>query len=95
MKKYEILRVLNDSSFENSDLWVAEAEFGLSYLKEKIDSFEGAAKILEVGCGTGILLLQKVLVLKSLAFFHRRNFRKNNFLHNTNFHGLLPLYPHG
>ena len=56
MKKYEILRVLNDSSFENSDLWVAEAEFGLSYLKEKIDSFEGAAKILEVGCGTGILL---------------------------------------
>tara|TARA_B110000467_G_C18266357_1_gene449519 strand:- start:23 stop:529 length:507 start_codon:yes stop_codon:yes gene_type:complete len=56
MKKYEILRVLNDSSFENSALWVAEAEFGFSYLTEKIDSFAGTAKILEVGCGTGILL---------------------------------------
>jgi predicted glycoside hydrolase/deacetylase ChbG (UPF0249 family) len=35
--------------------------------------------------------LKKFLVLQSLAFFHRRNLRKNNILHNTNFHGLLPL----
>ena len=35
--------------------------------------------------------LKKFLVLQSLAFFHRRNLRKNSILHNTNFHGLLPL----
>jgi hypothetical protein len=35
--------------------------------------------------------LKKFLVLQALAFFHRRNLRKNNILHNTNFHGLLPL----
>jgi len=35
--------------------------------------------------------LKKFLVLQVLAFFHRRNLRKNNILHNTNFHGLLPL----
>jgi hypothetical protein len=34
---------------------------------------------------------KKFLVLQALAFFHRRNLRKNNILHNTNFHGLLPL----
>ena len=33
-----------------------EAKFGFPYLKEKIDSMECGAKILEVGCGTGILL---------------------------------------
>lgn len=35
--------------------------------------------------------LKKFIVLQSLAFFHRRNLRKNNLLHNKNFHGLLPL----
>ena len=34
---------------------------------------------------------KKFLVLQVLAFFHRRNLKKNNILHNTNFHGLLPL----
>lgn len=34
---------------------------------------------------------KKFLVLQALAFYHRRNLRKNNILHNANFHGLLPL----
>lgn len=30
-------------------------------------------------------------LIKVVFFTHRTNLRKNNLLHNTNFHGLLPL----
>ncbi|MDC0080027.1 class I SAM-dependent methyltransferase [Pseudomonadota bacterium] len=56
MKNYKIVQILKNSNLESSDLWIAEAKFGFPYLKEKIDSMECGAKILEVGCGTGILL---------------------------------------
>ncbi len=56
MKRYEILKVLDESKLENSALWIAEAEFGFSHLKEQISSLKSKANILEVGCGSGILL---------------------------------------
>jgi 2-polyprenyl-3-methyl-5-hydroxy-6-metoxy-1,4-benzoquinol methylase len=56
MKKYEIHKALDDSGYKNSDLWAADAAFGFPHLKEKIDSFDRSAKIMEVGCGSGILL---------------------------------------
>ncbi|MDA8952426.1 class I SAM-dependent methyltransferase [Pseudomonadales bacterium] len=56
MKKYQILQFLEASNLENSSLWIAEAEFGYSHLKAKIESLQGENEILEVGCGSGILL---------------------------------------
>lgn len=56
MKQFQILQVLTDLDIESSDLWIAEAKFGFSYLKEKLLTFEEGSDILEVGCGSGILL---------------------------------------
>tara|TARA_B100001063_G_C16609042_1_gene474779 strand:- start:49 stop:876 length:828 start_codon:yes stop_codon:yes gene_type:complete len=56
LDKYEITKLLNDCDFDNSNLWLAEAEFGFSQLKEPISSLTINSKILEVGCGSGILL---------------------------------------
>ena len=54
--KFEITKVLNDPNLENSKLWLAEAEFGFSHLKEYVSSLTANRDILEVGCGSGILL---------------------------------------
>ena len=56
LHKYEITKVLDDCNLENSKLWHAEAEFGFSHLKEPISSLAVNSEILEVGCGSGILL---------------------------------------
>ena len=56
MKKFEILRVLNEEKFENLALWIEEAEFGFSHLRKPISSLDSNANVLEVGCGSGILL---------------------------------------
>lgn len=56
INKYEITKVLEDHNLENSKLWLAEAEFGFSHLKEHVSSLTANMDILEVGCGSGILL---------------------------------------
>ena len=56
MKKYSISKIVEISNLKNSKLWLAEAEFGFSNLKEPISSFSANSDILEVGCGSGILL---------------------------------------
>ena len=56
LNKYEITKFLNNCDLDNSKLWLAEAEFGFSQLKETISSLPVNSKILEVGCGSGILL---------------------------------------
>ena len=56
LNKYEITKFLNDCDLDNSKLWLAEAEFGFSQLRETISSLAANSKILEVGCGSGILL---------------------------------------
>jgi len=56
LNKYAITKFLNDSDIDNTKLWLAEAEFGFSQLKETISSLAANSKILEVGCGSGILL---------------------------------------
>lgn len=56
LDKYEITKILNDYNFDNSKLWRAEAEFGFSHLKGPISSLPANSDILEVGCGSGILL---------------------------------------
>lgn len=56
LNNYEIKKVLDDCNIDNSKLWFAEAEFGFSHIKGPISSLPSNSEILEVGCGSGILL---------------------------------------
>lgn len=56
MKTHQIVKVLEDSKIQNASLWIAEAEFGFSHLKDPIISLSPGSDILEVGSGSGILL---------------------------------------
>ena len=56
LNNYKITKFINASDLDNSKLWLAEAKFGFSQLKETISSLDDDSKILEVGCGSGILL---------------------------------------
>ena len=56
LNNYKITKFLNVCDLDNSKFWLAEAEFGFSQLKEIISSLAADSKILEVGCGSGILL---------------------------------------
>lgn len=56
MNKNKIIKVLNESNLEGTELWLAEAEFGFSHLKKLISSLAVDSDILEVGCGSAILL---------------------------------------
>jgi len=40
----------------NSDLWIAEANFGFTHISELLEKTNTKADILEIGCGSGILL---------------------------------------
>lgn len=53
---YKILKFLNNSNYSNSALWINEAQFGFSHLRGPISSLDSNSDILEVGCGSGILL---------------------------------------
>ena len=55
MKKYLISKIVETSNLKNSNCGLP-AEFGFSHLKEPISSFSANSDILEVGCGSGILL---------------------------------------
>lgn len=56
MKEFEILRVLNEEKFENLTPYIEEAKFGFSHLRKPISLLDCNANVLEVGCGSGILL---------------------------------------
>ena len=56
MEKYQIIQFLKNSKQKNSDLWIAEALFGFSHVKGPINNLKKESNILEVGCGSGILL---------------------------------------
>ena len=46
----------NKFALKSLSLWVAEAEFGRLQLRNHIRSLEPNSSILEVGCGSGILI---------------------------------------
>lgn len=56
MKKYKILEVISDANPDNASLWTAEAIFGFSHLRHPLSSLEPNSSVLEVGCGSGILI---------------------------------------
>lgn len=51
-----ILETIRSLNIPNSAVWVAEAEFGLRYIREYMQELPVSSSILEVGCGSGILL---------------------------------------
>lgn len=53
---FAIESVLASSDFANKHQWMHEARFGYEHLHTYVDSLGKGAKILEVGCGSGILL---------------------------------------
>ena len=51
------IRALNiHNEYLNSETWINEAEFGFGCLTEYCKQISKSGKVLEVGCGTGILL---------------------------------------
>ncbi len=56
MKNFKIFNTLNKMDVEDVSLWIAEAEFGLTHVKSQISILDEESNILEVGCGSGILL---------------------------------------
>lgn len=54
--RHKILNYLDESNLKYSSLWSAEAKFGFLHLQKKIETMKNNSNILEVGCGSGILL---------------------------------------
>lgn len=51
-----VVAEINRLSIPNSDLWISEAEFGFRHVKQYCQSCPEGGDVLEVGCGSGILL---------------------------------------
>lgn len=56
MKRSQLLEFSDYEKLYNSDTWISEAKFGFDYLSSTIDFEKRNLNILEVGCGSGILL---------------------------------------
>ena len=56
MKTHQIVKVLEGSEFETASLWLAKEGFGFSQVEDRITSLAPGSNVLEVGCGSGILL---------------------------------------
>lgn len=52
----EIIEKIETLNLHNKEAWIAEAKFGFRHIKEKIKELPNSSNILEVGCGSGILL---------------------------------------
>lgn len=52
----QLLNEIRNLGIKKSELWIKEAEFGYRHIEPLIKKLPEGAKILEVGCGSGILL---------------------------------------
>ena len=52
----KILAAVAQSEFRNKEIWLSEARFGFEYIRPFCANLADAAAVLEVGCGSGILL---------------------------------------
>ena len=55
-KSEKIIQQIEALDVPSYNLWVAEAKFGFRYVKKKVKELPLSSSILEVGCGSGILL---------------------------------------
>ena len=51
-----ILAAVTQSEFRNKEVWLSEARFGFEYIGPYSEDLTDASAVLEVGCGSGILL---------------------------------------
>ena len=56
MTSFQISKKIQSSDFHKKEVWVSEAEFGFEHLTDYLSNLPERARILEVGCGSGILL---------------------------------------
>lgn len=54
--KSDIITFVEGLNIPKTNMWINEARFGFSHVKEKIEEYSEPLDILEVGCGSGILL---------------------------------------
>ncbi len=66
--KFEIIEKLENSSISSKDLWINEAFFGLDHISQYLEKINDKATILEIGCGSGILLSMLCEKFKHLDF---------------------------
>ena len=51
-----IVEIIAQSSFENKEIWINEAKFGFKYLQSFCKGLKLDSAVLEIGCGSGILM---------------------------------------
>tara|TARA_B100000029_G_scaffold332070_1_gene324292 strand:- start:3676 stop:4494 length:819 start_codon:yes stop_codon:yes gene_type:complete len=56
MISFQVVEKLKSKSFHKKEVWINEAEFGFLHLEDYLSKLPQEAQILEVGCGSGILL---------------------------------------
>jgi len=64
----DILEIVAQSDFENKDTWINEAKFGFEYIQSYCEELNQGAAVLEVGCGSGILMAMLSEVRASVGF---------------------------
>ena len=52
----QIVEILTQSSFENKEIWISEAKFSFKYLQSFCKELKLGSAVLEIGCGSGILM---------------------------------------
>lgn len=65
---HKILELVAQSGFQNKETWISEARFGFSYVGPFCERLDEGSAVLEVGCGSGILLAMLSDVSGSLDF---------------------------
>ena len=52
----KIINKIRSLDLDNANIWINEALFGYEHIKEYCKKLKGKSKVLEIGCGSGILL---------------------------------------
>ena len=68
IKNQAIINKIESLDISRIPMWVAEAKFAFDYVKDKIKKLPKQSNILEIGCGSGILLSMLVEQFPSQKF---------------------------
>lgn len=64
----QIDSIIKRSRFQNTQLCLNEARFGFAHIREYLKKFKDGSSVLEIGCGSGILLTMCSEIYKKLNF---------------------------
>jgi len=51
-----LISQVRELEFSKADTWIAEAEFGFGFTSEEVNRLNANSNVLEIGCGSGLLL---------------------------------------